>query len=1689
MAEGPWNKYTRSQDDGPWKNYKTPPSVDSQEEQPAAQPKATTSDNGSIEPITLGRRIQQDIESLAPNLLSTEEVPLTGKPRGFFPALIKGLSESPLHIPRVATVPEDSTFKKVGAGVADVASGAAEFITSPLGAATMATGGLSKVAGKALAIGYGGVMSYEGGKGVIKGIEDKDAREITSGALTAGLGGLGVKHGVIDATIEKAAPILPQAAAAAAQAVHGGAQAELPPDLQAKSKANKGVLPTGAPDAVTQRPPVSPAVPAPEAVPPSPTSVKPAATPARAVETQTSLALEPAHQELLDTAAKEGKHDVEFVTRPLEDNEPFARQIATPDRKTGKILINPSELSKWLDSVPEANRKAAMRSLLGEEAIHLATADKDALSYHDAATGLERAAAQRIYGGKGGTSLSPLMLGHEMLRQRMQQLARMGVREAVEASGREKWTVKGLLLLNEVVGKARETLGTKASKEQRGILDRVQGNLDAAIAAKSGETPGATRKGQDERTPEFFLPPMAGSVDRPAASDLGALPEQKIPPEQALKSDTVLWNKPNAWRRITTELLHKPASLGKMLTEGSRGSETDPVSATRRLVAMEKNGKVDVVSIYPDAEDGARAVDPAYAGKTARPNVPLKALLDEGYKPIVSMLRTDAVQNFHRHFDSVQQFEDTVGKPGDQQWANVRGYEAQTVATQASSFGKGTDMTDSEAAALHDHFIEHDTVDKAVDAIAASPNVHQMRSALGKAINQIMGKDKSLTREEAAGKAVEQLYEKSKSAEHRQDFIKSALGEFGQESPESSGHQPGETVNDLGRESAPTEDESTPAATRKFASDQIKATEDDIRAVVSRGKIYDTLARTIDAAGNIPNLVAEREGNNIRLASVEKPKGIRAKLSQFTRGNKDVLAAANAVVQAGFDRTKLPGFRNLVEQGIEKATEMSKSKDWRARSMGQKWLRSQNELMKELDYAQEHWDDKDLKNTAHRMADGLHQQWNREIDAGIDVRKDENYDPQRYDAAVWNEKSILFSAIEGSEKVLGTRYSQPRKFETYYHAGADGPYIPVTRDGASLVSHRVRQGMSKIERNAWVDGLKAVTMPDGKPLAMEAKYVPTTSGVTTAPGGLAAAVPTDYTLAQPESRDYSTMLVNGKAIYVHDAAKGMIRNLTDPSAFEHWPVAKAALRLTQQLKHGLLLGDFFHLGRMGYYAASIMGKDAGFTGGWSALDIKPENINEAVRKGVISQADADWAREKINFGDQKIERRQLVEKFVRAGANLGKIQDALYKDLITDLTPAASPTRRAVSRLVDPSVGRYNRFLFDKLTRGLMTESNVREFERQSKANPNADPDALVRDISRDVNNYFGNIGKQGWMKSATQKDLARMFLLAPDWLEGLIKKEATFYGRASGASKLAGRREGVTNLGTTGRGIGRGLVFLLGMTQAINLITRKQPTWQNDEKGHQFDAWIPSVGKDGEGFWFSPLSVFNEITHDVWRYAQGDKTVLGAIDQVAGNKESPLAHAAIIALTGTGALGGKSTTSMGQLGQAAKQLAPVPLTFGRLGQAAGHAVAPSIVPPTPPGALQRQLTASAGLKMEPKLSGVQELSAKARNFANENGFEKESGWKQVETDEPSYSKLRSALRNGDDAEAKRQYEALRKSRTDKTIFHYMKLAKNRPFTGSKKAESAFIRTLDDKGLADYLKAVQQRDGEYQKWIDFALKQ
>jgi hypothetical protein len=1208
---------------------------------------------------------------------------------------------------------------------------------------------------------------------------------------------------------------------------------------------------------------------------------------------------------------------------------------------------------------------------------------------------------------------------------------------------------------------------------------------------------------------------------------------------------------PSFWEVSRDDLSH-PELLGQRLAQDARRSKRDPVSLTKRLTALldRQTGKTYLVSTYAHGRSGAMLLDPSVS--TVKAHRPLSSLLGR-YRPVASLLLDEPARNFKQTFDSLSDFENRIGT--DARRAASQSFDQplrEGEIDPGGSWEQGAPITDSEAGAILDHIYEENGIFDSPEDVKASlaalkeDTNYQVLSGYRKLADVIIRNNPDLSDDGVRNQLAQQIYENHATATGEgafETFIRRTMAQGGAEDrPDIAVRQDAGTPQaatgkeltmplerrpptDIRPENvppgslpekrpAPPMPEGTPVGAKSDLppaafNKHLRAVIDEVydtathelesgRAALSAGPIRDLISRGIDDAEVRTNNFARKRENDIRLVS-QKKRGAIGRAVGMIEGDKDVLRATIAMVQAeavrpdgsinNMRKGQITTFKRMVRTGITTAQAMIRTGQappniiglqgmtaTRVRRIGRAWERSNTLWMKALDYAYSHWDDPVMQETARRAKLELDAQYQREIDSGVELANDPNYFPGRYDAEMWLHNSVVFGE---RSTVWGKHWRQQKKFPTYFHAAENGPYIPATMDGASLVGHRIRQGTRQMMRKAWESWLTRTPGPDGQPIAVEPTW--STAGWTSP----------DKTY-EPIGKGMA------KPLLVHPDFSNLIRRLVSDSPIETSPIFRPLLHLQQTLKHTLLIGDFFHLSRVMYYAHSIMGRKADWRGGWTVLDIPESDLHLAVDKGIITAKDAEWGNKPVQFGNQTITRRQLAAKFMGGdrdqpiGLNVGKIQDALYKDLLTQLSPGAGPIRTAVQRALDPTIGKYNRFLFDKLTRGFMMETAVREFERQSVKLPNADPHALMRDISRDTNNYYGNIGKQGWLKSKFEQDFARLLFLAPSWVEGLVKKETIGAMRLSGLSKLTGQRAGLTALGTTGKGMGQGLAALFVLTQAINLFSRGKTTFQNEEHGHKLDAYIPLAG----GFWFSPLSVFAELTHDLWRYRMAnDKTWADAIQQIAGNKESALLRMVIIGRTGRSPTGVKYTTTLGRAKAMGEALLPIPITFGKAFREVGHLIAPKAIAANPPGVLGRQAFATMGLKVEPKESARAEMFDLAKRWAKDTGHHKETGWIQEQTDEASYSKLRSAVNRGDESEAKSLYDELRKSHkpqqirkgmmpftvvhtpeTDTYTRHY------KPFSGSKRTESAFIRSLTPTQRKTYEKARREQDEAWNKF-------
>lgn len=329
-----------------------------------------------------------------------------------------------------------------------------------------------------------------------------------------------------------------------------------------------------------------------------------------------------------------------------------------------------------------------------------------------------------------------------------------------------------------------------------------------------------------------------------------------------------------------------------------------------------------------------------------------------------------------------------------------------------------------------------------------------------------------------------------------------------------------------------------------------------------------------------------------------------------------------------------------------------------------------------------------------------------------------------------------------------------------------------------------------------------------------------------------------------------------------------------------------------------------------------------------------------------------------------------------------------------------------------------------------------------------------------------------------------QILFLAPRWVESLARREARGAIQLGTAGvRLAQGKP--ANLGTVGKGIGTGLAAYFVGTQILNLITRHQLTFQNKERGHKLDAWIPDITGKTSGFFISPLSVFGEITHDILRYAESKPDTASALTQIGANKLGNFGRFLEVVASGRDPMTGDKIIGSGRRAiKAGLQLIPVPITLSQGVRAAGHAVAPELIQAPPPGAVQRQVTASAGFKTEPAGSAQSQVYRMADDWKSHGTpkMQAELERRLKEDFGPSdYGPLRTALVRDDPDEARRAYQQLRQQgKTPKTIRQTMQHP--HPFTGSAAAETKFKASLSPEDKETYRKAIEERKELYRRF-------
>jgi hypothetical protein len=586
-------------------------------------------------------------------------------------------------------------------------------------------------------------------------------------------------------------------------------------------------------------------------------------------------------------------------------------------------------------------------------------------------------------------------------------------------------------------------------------------------------------------------------------------------------------------------------------------------------------------------------------------------------------------------------------------------------------------------------------------------------------------------------------------------------------------------------------------------------------------------------------------------------------------------------------------------------------------------------------YAQDNWDD--LQPLAQRTRLLLDEQMSYEGSNGIDVAYENHYVPQRHEN-ILTDRGVLFGEVGGTPGSTG--FKKAKVFPDYASAIEAG-YKPKNLDIADLVEHRVRTGQRLVNRKLWAEGFKGIADPySGDPIMTDL-----VSRRIERPDGT---VDTQFSAPQgyvPKE------IIPGVRIAVRQGYSHLFNALTGTSQLRESAVGRAGIAASGFIKHRLLLLDSFHASRTMQTSLAARGSFS-YDKGLSLLELSDRALTDAVDRNLITPEMASWVREpqalEVNGKTVQMTPRELAQLGQRNGLNVGRFADALYTEAKGLL-----------------GTGRFTKWLFEKLTRGAMVETFLTEFERVAKSNPNLNETQVARQVARDINVLFGNLQRQSIIKNPAIRDLMQMAFLAPQWVESLARRELRAVGQAGKTVADVAAGKGL-HVGTVAKTVGTGLAAYVALTQLLNYLSRGHSTLDNEEGNHKLDAFIPDPTGQSQGFWFSPLSVFGEITHDLIRYSHTEPTAGDVAERIVSNKLGPVGRALEILRTGEDAIGTKLPTTWDRAQEAGLQLVPAPIGVQPAFRAVGKELGvPGIRQPRP-GELVRQAAGSLGFKIEP---------------------------------------------------------------------------------------------------------------------------
>lgn len=781
--------------------------------------------------------------------------------------------------------------------------------------------------------------------------------------------------------------------------------------------------------------------------------------------------------------------------------------------------------------------------------------------------------------------------------------------------------------------------------------------------------------------------------------------------------------------------------------------------------------------------------------------------------------------------------------------------------------------------------------------------------------------------------------------------------------------------------------------------------------LASRAPNRDMVAYTKDAADN-QAAIAGRQAANVVLHELNRAFGV-IDINQRNGTREDALTF---VIESGMSKTGLQDFLDTLD-GSEHGRE--------------KWARRARTA---IVFAQRNFDR--LVPAAELYQKLTDAEVAVENEAGIEtLHRSGGYVFHLQDLTTdWEVPDFAGGGGEGP----GRPFLKERAHPTYADAIAED-IKPRTLSAVDLLQRRFTIGRKLVGYRAWIADLRRVEDPRTK-LPLVTDTIKRTRFVD---GKTYQEAPQGYSLAQ----------LGGQQIALLKGYEGIFQALTKPSYWREGTFKPVLLNLAGTTKHVLLVFDSYHLGRLAFWNAVMRRGLPTYKRGVTLLDSTEADLRTMLARGEIP---AEW-------GEALIERKRDLTRLVKAGLNVGDINDNIFNHWVEKL----------------PVTGNFNHWLFSQYQRGAMSEGALIELDRMRKAYPNLTEAEIARRVAKDINTRFGNLKSQGWIKSKTGQDLARLVFLAPQWNESLIRSEIEAVKQIARAP-LESYRQGRPAIGSMGLAVGSAALGMFLANQLLNYLTRGKPTWENPEEGlgAKISGYVPDVIGGGPGFFINPMSLPFEITHQIEKSYESTDDLTKATQRFFEGRLNVPAGAANVFWTRNDFEMGKLRNG-GQVTEAvAKKLLPVPLAFSAAGRA-GKQLFTRQNEEKYPGQFQQQIFQSMGLKVDRVKNDEQRIRALAQDFNRENGVVP-----NAEFFHGPYYALENALRLGNQREIGEALEELLKQKTAQQIRRHWIQWASAPFTGSRAREADFVDTLSPEQERAYEAARESREEIMERALD-----